>query len=184
MDSQSHIEKKKRKIKLDVLVGTLGLLIAILALLFGDNLVGRIREKEPTSSSDHVTTSSFFNSDADVETTCDTYPVITTTKLVTTTQNLTTAQTPITTQKPTTTRKPTTTITKPSGKNKIIVPAVLGQNEIEAINTLKAAGFKNIRPVTRSSVLGFVTPGTVAEQTPFANTSAYPDDEIIIFVIE
>jgi len=65
-----------------------------------------------------------------------------------------------------------------------IVPSVMGLTEERAVSTLNGAGYENVIVQYRSSVIGFVASGFVAEQNPSANTQADLDTEITIVVIE
>ena len=64
------------------------------------------------------------------------------------------------------------------------VPNVVGQTEADAIQILYNAGFTNVVPEYRSSVIGLITSGRVAEQRPSYNTPADYNAEITIVVIE
>jgi len=64
------------------------------------------------------------------------------------------------------------------------VPSVIGLSEERAISVLKDAGYENVVVVYRSSVIGFVASGLVADQSPSANTPADFGSEITIEVIE
>jgi beta-lactam-binding protein with PASTA domain len=65
-----------------------------------------------------------------------------------------------------------------------IVPSVVGLTEERAVSTLNGAGYDNVTIDRRPSVIGFVTSGMVAEQSPPAHTPADLDTEITITVIE
>jgi serine/threonine-protein kinase len=62
----------------------------------------------------------------------------------------------------------------------LTVPDVTGQTKDAAVQTLKAAGFTNVKPEGGSDG---PTPGTVVSTEPPAGSKAAPDDEIVVHFV-